>query len=85
MENPGSDAPRDQSDLPPCAKFELPLLPNIKMTPADIRRQGSFLYVSLNSVLADGGYNSKIHEYKIKKYSPMLRIGDGYQKYQQCF
>lgn len=52
-------------------------MPKIKMTPVDRKCQQGILYVSLDSVLADGGKNPKKHEHKIKKYSPVPRIGDG--------
>lgn len=54
MEKPDSDDPLNQVGLTPAAKIELTLLLNIKMTPDDISSTG-VLYVSLVSVLADGG------------------------------
>ncbi len=52
--NPGSDDPLDQVELTPEAKISLTPLPKIKMTPVDVMSAG-ILYVSLVSVLADGG------------------------------
>lgn len=50
------------------------------MTPVDEMPAGDF-NLSLDSVLADGDTNPKKHEYKIKKHSPMPRIGDGDKKH----
>lgn len=54
MENPSQNAPCGQVDLPPRAKINLTLLPKIKMPPVDRMCQQGILYVSLDSVLADG-------------------------------
>jgi hypothetical protein len=56
----------------------------MKMTPADGMSAGDFICI-FEFRFGRRGYNSKKHEHKVKKHSPVLRIGDGHQKYQQCF
>ncbi len=84
VENPDSDDPLSQVGLTPAAKIELTLLPNIRMTPVDGMSAGDFICI-FEFRFGRRGYNSKKHEHKVKKHSPMLRIGDGHQKYQLCF
>ena len=84
LENPDSDDPLSQVGLTPTAKIELTLLPNIRMTPVDGMSAGDFICI-FEFRFGRRGYNSKKHEYKIKKHSPVLRIRNGNKKHQQCF
>ncbi len=84
MENPGSDDPLDQVELTPEAKISLTLLPNIKMTPVDVMSAGDFICI-FEFRFGRRGIKPKKHEYKVKKHSPVSRIGNGNKKHQQCF
>jgi len=84
MENPGADDPCGQVDLTPEAKIGLPPLPKIKMTPVDIEPPGDFICI-FGFRFGRRGIKPKKHEYKVKKHSPVSRIGNGNKKHQQCF
>ncbi len=84
VENPGADDPCGQVDLTPEAKIGLPPLPKIKMTPVDIEPPGDFICI-FGFRFGRRGIKPKKHEYKVKKHSPVSRIGNGNKKHQQCF
>ena len=84
LENPGSDDPWGQVDLTPEAKIGLTPLPKIKMTPVDIAPAGDFICI-FGFRFGRRGIKPKKHEYKVKKHSPVSRIGDGDKKHQQSF
>ena len=84
LENPGADDPCGQVDLTPEAKIGLPPLPKIKMTPVDIEPPGDFICI-FGFRFGRRGIKPKKHEYKVKKHSPVSRIGNGNKKHQQCF
>lgn len=80
VENPGSDDPWGQVDLTPEAKIGLTPLPKIKMTPVDIAPAGDFICI-FGFRFGRRGIKPKKHEYKVKKHSPVSRIGDGDKKH----
>ena len=84
LENPGADDPWGQVDLTPKAKIGMTPLPKIKMTPVDIEPAGDFICI-FGFRFGRRGIKPKKHEYKVKKHSPVSRIGNGNKKHQQCF
>ena len=84
LENPGADDPWGQVDLTPEAKIGLTPLPKIKMTPVDIEPPGDFICI-FGFRFGRREIKPKKHEYKVKKHSPVSRIGNGNKKHQQCF
>ena len=84
LENPGADDPWGQVDLTPEAKIGMAPLPKIKMTPVDIEPPGDFICI-FGFRFGRRGIKPKKHEYKVKKHSPVSRIGNGNKKHQQCF
>ena len=76
--------PGAKVDLTPEAKIGLTPLSKIKMTPVDIEPAGDFICI-FGFRFGRRGIKPKKHEYKVKKHSPVSRIGNGNKKHQQCF
>ena len=62
--------------MTPEAKIGLTPLPKIKMTPVDIEPAGDFICI-FGFRFGRRGIKPKKHEYKVKKHSPVSRIGNG--------